>query len=84
MLAYLFRFQSEKGFFIYPDKADNENELFKVNSGTSYERNVVPRDEISIVKYAFKIPLNIDDYSEFVMEMKKREESLIVEMNQYQ
>ncbi|MCJ0547237.1 McrC family protein, partial [Enterococcus cecorum] len=45
MLAYLYRFQSEKGFYIYPDKADNENELFKVNSGTSYERNVVSRDE---------------------------------------
>ncbi|MCJ0570575.1 McrC family protein, partial [Enterococcus cecorum] len=84
MLAYLYRFQSEKGFYIYPDKADNENELFKVNSGTSYERNVVSRDESSIVKYAFKIPLNVDNYSEFVMEMKKGEENLIVEMNQYQ
>lgn len=77
VLAYMFRFDAKKGYYIYPDSENSENLELKVNSGTSYERNVLPREDVKVIKYGLFIPSDVNSYSEFVSEMKKQEKTII-------
>ena len=49
----------------------------RMNRGSSYEKNVMPRDDISITKHGLKIPVNAQDYSEFAKKMNVREQEFI-------
>ena len=44
-----------------------------MNSGSTYEDNVMPRDDISITKHGLKIPRGVSEYSGFVEEIKINE-----------
>ena len=48
-----------------------------MNRGTTYEADVMPRDDISITKHGLKIPIDVSDYDEFVMRMKTNEQEFI-------
>lgn len=77
VLAYMFRFDAKKGFYLYPE-AENANDLkLCMNSGSSYEENVSPRVDISITKHGLKIPVNAPDYESFVAEMRACEQEFI-------
>ena len=46
-----------------------------MNRGSTYEANVMPRDDISITKHGLKIPVDAQDYDGFVASMKSHEKA---------
>ena len=74
MLAYLFRFDSKKGYFFYPEATDKCDEVLWLNRGSTYEKNVEARDDIYLVKHGLKIPDAVVDYEEFVTAIHENEE----------
>ena len=70
VLAYMFRFDAKTGFYLYPE-ADGADDLkLWMNRGSTFENNVAPREDISIIKHGLKIPADAADYNEFVEKMK--------------
>lgn len=74
VLAYMFRFHAKKGYYFYPEAGDSADLLLRLNQGTTYEKNVVPRDDISVVKHGLKIPSDAMDYADFVKKMAANEQ----------
>ena len=77
ILAYMFRFDAKKAFFLYPNKSDTEDVNLWFNRGSSFEKNVVARDDISVSKHGFKIPSDAASYDDFVIKMKTSETKFI-------
>ena len=74
VLAYMFRFDAKAGYYLYPE-ADGADDLkLQLNRGSTYEENVVPRDDISITKHGLKIPIDAQNYLEFKAKMKVQEQ----------
>lgn len=69
LLAYMYRFDAKKGFYLYPEAGDIENQRLRMNQGTTYEGNESPRDDITIEKIGFRVPGESIDYSRFVEQM---------------
>ena len=77
LLAYMFRFGAKAGYYLYPE-ADGADDLkLQLNRGSTYEKNVTPRDDISITKHGLKIPVSAQNYSEFTAKMKTQEQEFI-------
>ena len=74
ILAYMFRFDAKKGFFLYPEAGKADDLRFVLNQGTSYEKNVVPREDIFVMKHGLQIPNVAKDYDDFVEQMKDSEQ----------
>lgn len=77
VLAYMFRFDSKRGFFLYPETNNCEEMLLRVNRGSTYENNVFPREDVSITKCGLKIPSDANTYQSFVEEIKKSESKFL-------
>lgn len=77
LLAYMFRFDSKQGYFLYPESHDANDQKLRMNRGLTYEKNVMPRDEITITKHGLKIPKDSKNYLEFSTKMKQQEEEFI-------
>ncbi len=76
VLAYMFRFDAKRGFYLYPCSKDEKPEKLSLNQGTSYENNVARRpDEITITKLGLRIPKNGTSYEDFVGKMKEAEDT---------
>ena len=74
VLAYMFRFDAKSGYYLYPE-AEGYNDLkLWMNCGSTYEANVMPRNDISITKHGLKIPVDAKDYSEFFARLKIQEQ----------
>ena len=73
ILAYMFRFDAVSGYFLYPEAEDSGDLKLWLNRGTTYEKNVTPRSDISIIKRGFKIPMDAENYAEFSERMKTQE-----------
>jgi len=79
LLAYMFRFEAKKGYYLYPENGGSNGVPLRMNRGSTYEDNVTPRDDVLIKKHGLKIPKikdetqKISDYESFVKEMKKSE-----------
>ena len=65
MLAYMFRFDSKQGMFVYPDTSVVLPESLNVNQGSTYESNVIGRNKVSVNKVGFQVPTNFNNYDEF-------------------
>ena len=76
LVAYMYRFQSKTGFYVYPDDKSDNRKILKLNKGSTYEKNVVEQNDITVTKLGLVIPQNIDDYQIFCNAMKKSEETL--------
>lgn len=74
VLAYMFRFDAKKGFYIYPNADDTFDEELRLNSGSTYEGNVKERYDICVIKHGLKIPKNATSYDDFVLMMQSNEE----------
>ncbi len=75
MLSYMFRFDAKKGVYLYPHNQETENVTgLRLNSGTTYENNVSPREDIIVYKCGLEIPCDCNDYNEFKVQIKKNEE----------
>lgn len=70
VLAYMFRFDAKKGYYLYPEAEGSDDLTLWMNRGTTYEADVLPRDDISVIKHGLKIPVDAPDYAGFVMRMK--------------
>lgn len=75
ILAYMFRFDARKAFFLYPEASEAEDVVLKLNSGSSYEKNVKARDDIRVIKHGLKIPQFAESYEEFVENIEISESS---------
>lgn len=74
VLAYMFRFDAKIGYYLYPEAENADDLLLRMNRGSTYEKNVMPRDDISVLKHGLKIPMDAQNYSEFTAKMKVQEQ----------
>lgn len=73
VLAYMFRFDAKTGFCLYPEAGNSDDLKLRMNRGSTYEANVSPRDDVSIIKHGLKIPMDAPNYAEFVVRMEVSE-----------
>lgn len=77
VLAYMFRFDAKQGFYLYPE-ADSNNDLqLWMNKGSTYEDNVLPRNDVSVTKHGLKIPVYAESYEEFAAAIGAYEKDFI-------
>lgn len=81
VLAYMFRFDAKVGYYLYPEAEKSDGLKLWLNCGLTYEKNVYPRDDISITKHGLKIPTNAQDYASFAEKMKSFEQDFISEFS---
>ena len=70
VLAYMFRFDAKTGYYLYPEAGGFDDLKLRMNRGSTYEANVSPRNDITIIKHGLKIPVDAPDYSSFVTRME--------------
>lgn len=73
VLAYMFRFDSKRGYYIYPDAIESGSKRLMMNEGLTYEGNVTARNDISITKLGLRIPGEAKDYKEFKRQIRINE-----------
>ena len=73
MLAYMFRFDAKTGYYLYPEANNNSELKLKLNRGSTYDK-VSPREDVNVIKYGIKIPVEAENYKEFDKGMKCSEE----------
>ena len=73
VLAYMFRFDAKKGYYLYPEAEGTDDLRLWMNKGSTYEDNVMPREDVSITKHGLKIPAGAENYESFVLRMKTSE-----------
>lgn len=66
VLAYMFRFDAKKGFYLYPEASNEDDLVLSLNQGSTYEKNVIPREDITVVKHGLRIPNDAKNYADFV------------------
>ena len=77
VLAYMFRFDSKCGYYIYPDSIDSGSKCLMMNEGSTYEGNVSARKDISITKLGLKVPSEATSYEDFKSIIKTSESILV-------
>lgn len=77
VLAYMFRFDAPKAYYLYPEAEENEDKELILNQGSSYENNVKPRTDIQLIKHGLKVPQRVENYKKFVEEIQNSEKSFI-------
>ena len=74
VLAYMFRFDAKAGYYLYPEAEGSDDLKLWLNRGSTYEKNVMPRNDISVTKHGLKIPVDALNYAEFFARMKTCEQ----------
>lgn len=69
LLAYMFRFDAKTGYYIYPEAESFDDLKLWMNCGSTYEKNVAPRNDISVTKCGLRIPMDVPNYAEFSTRM---------------
>ena len=77
VLAYMFRFDAKTGYYLYPESEGAGDLNLWMNRGSTYEANVVPRVDISVIKHGLQIPADAQSYSEFAVCMRQRERTFV-------
>ena len=73
VLAYMYRFDASKGYYIYLDSEGQVPLVLNLNKGSTYENNVSARNDVNIIKLGFKIPNKSADYDDFKMQIHESE-----------
>jgi 5-methylcytosine-specific restriction endonuclease McrBC regulatory subunit McrC len=73
LLAYMFRFDAKTGYYLYPEATGTDDMMLWMNKGSTYEANVVARNDVSVIKHGLKIPVGAQSYDAFVQQMKVSE-----------
>ena len=73
VLAYMFRFDAKEGYYLYPEVDSAYDQKLRMNSGSTYEGNVEPREDIHVTKHGLKIPSGVDSYTAFASKMHMSE-----------
>ncbi|MFR0797902.1 MAG: hypothetical protein ACLSHJ_03645, partial [Oscillospiraceae bacterium] len=61
-------------YYLYPEAAGTDDKKLWMNCGSTYEKNVTPRDDVSVTKHGLKIPVDALNYAEFSVRMKTCEQ----------
>ncbi len=77
LLAYMFRFDSKAGFFLYPETEEIEMQKLWLNQGSSYEKNVRRRNDTFVAKHGLRIPSDCTDYASFLAAIKISEREFL-------
>ncbi len=77
LLAYMFRFDAKRGFYLYPEKNGNDVLRLKMLRGLTYEENVETRNDIMVIKCGLKIANDATNYNDFVSKMRNNEANFI-------
>lgn len=73
VLAYMFRFDAKRGYYLYPEAEGTDDLQLWMNKGSTYKEDVRPRSDVSITKHGLKIPADAENYESFLMRMKNSE-----------
>ena len=73
ILAYMFRFDAKAGYYLYPEAEVAADLRLRMNRGSTYERDVRPREDISVTKHGLKIPADASGYDDFGEKMRENE-----------
>lgn len=76
-LAYMFRFNAKRGYYLYPEANNIDDQILWLNNGSTYEKNVTPRNDICVIKHGLNIPVKALDYDEFAKDLKMHEQMFI-------
>jgi len=77
ILAYMYRFDSKQGFYIYPESSETKPLRLMLNQGSTYENDVATRQDVSVIKLGLRIPALARNYADFSDKMKIAEQNLI-------
>lgn len=78
LLAYMFRFDAKRGYYLYPEAEGREDVQLWMNKGSTYENDVKARDDVSITKHGLKIPAGVvESYETFVRKMNTSEQAFM-------
>ena len=77
LLAYMFRFDAKIGYYLYPEVEGADDLKLWMNRGSTYEVNVAPRGDISVIKHGLQISVGAQSYSEFAVCMRAQERAFI-------
>lgn len=77
VLAYMFRFDAKQGYYLYPEAEGGDDRKLWMNEGSTYEENVQPRDDVSVTKHGLRIPVNAENYEDFVSSIKVYEQEFV-------
>lgn len=72
ILAYMYRFDSKLGYFLYPEKDGGKGSALTLLKGSTYEGKPTPREDVTIIKHGLKIP-TASAYKDFVIQIEKAE-----------
>lgn len=75
LLAYMFRFDSNLGLYIYPETEEKNHVSLYLNRGVEYENNVMRRDDIRLIKLGLKIPNSAPNYQSFLKMIQINEQN---------
>ena len=82
LLAYMFRFDSRQGFFIYPENGESKGTELHMNRGVTFEHSVMPRNDITVTKLGLQIPSDAESYESFTARIQENEKRFIGALNQ--
>ena len=82
VLAYMYRFDSKTGYYLYPDAVGEDDLPLWMNKGSTYEANVTPRVDICVIKHGLKIPITAKNYQEFVQQIKVSQDKFLQKFSQ--
>lgn len=81
VLAYMFRFNSNMGYYFYPDSTHVQKQILFLNEGLSYEKSERKCENVSLIKLGLNIPKNNKSYEDFTKKMKQAEQIFLSELN---
>lgn len=80
VIAYMMRFDAKTGLFFYPEKNGKDAVQLRLNQGTTFEKNVMPREDIHLIKHGLEIPACGDNYKDFAVQMEQAEQVFLKEL----
>ena len=79
ILAYMYRFESKKAFFLFPAKDSDDYKTLHLCKGLAFNgsSNYSIREEVLLIKLGLRIPKNVDSYCSFVDSIKEAENDFV-------
>lgn len=77
LLAYMFRFDAKSGYYVYPEATGANDIVLRMNQGSTYEKNVMPRDDIRVSKRGLQIPNDATCFADFASKMATNESDFL-------
>ena len=73
----MFRFDSKRGYYLYPDSTESGSKCLMMNEGSTYEGNVTARKDVCIAKLGLRVPSEAKDYKDFAKQINHSEKEFI-------